>query len=228
MTSAASRKRPSCARRARMRSVDSLEGTWTLSSGKKVAVPMRFSRRYRMHSMPVALVSTTRASMSFPAATVTARLYRLWVGRQRSTSLPWTPPKWSFSALMASWRRSSSRDLRRLSRASRSFAWMVSSSASIAPFRKAASSFCWLASRSSSPACLRSASVLRMLPAILSRRSVSSFRTRSSVPTRSLASESCFCASEADARAVAICRVTRWRRPRGWTLAAEAASLIRS
>ena len=43
-------------------------------------------------STPVALAQTI-ASISLPAATVTARLKRRWVGRQRSTRRPWTPGK---------------------------------------------------------------------------------------------------------------------------------------
>lgn len=44
-----------------------------------------------MHSFPVFSSSTTTASINFPMATVTARLYFFWVGLQRSVMRPWTP-----------------------------------------------------------------------------------------------------------------------------------------
>mmetsp|Transcript_5376 Transcript_5376/g.13245 ORF Transcript_5376/g.13245 Transcript_5376/m.13245 type:complete len:266 (-) Transcript_5376:384-1181(-) len=181
-----------------------------------------------MQSIPIALVSTTRASMSFPAATVTARLYRRWLGRQRSTSLPWTPLKWTLRFLMASWKRSSSRFLRRLSRASRIFALICSSSMSISVRRRVASSFCRLASRSSSWAAFRSASVFWMLLAILSRRVWSSFWSRTWLFIWARISSSCFWASAAPARANSSCRVICCSFRRGRTLAAAAASLTRS
>lgn len=44
-----------------------------------------------IHSFPVCSSSTTTASMNFPMATVTARLYFFCVGLQRSVMRPWTP-----------------------------------------------------------------------------------------------------------------------------------------
>mmetsp|Transcript_1005 Transcript_1005/g.2233 ORF Transcript_1005/g.2233 Transcript_1005/m.2233 type:complete len:357 (-) Transcript_1005:1228-2298(-) len=131
MTSAASRYRRSFSAMARRRSVLSPEGIWMESRGRKVAVPMRWSRRYLMQSVAVRLVSTTMASMSFPPATVTARLYRCWLGRQRSTSLPFTPGKCLFNAPMAFKMRSSSLPLRRSSFAWRRVLLMASSWASM-------------------------------------------------------------------------------------------------
>ena len=88
--------------------------------------------RYLMQSNAVFFPSTTIASISFPPATVTAKLYLCWLGLHKSTSLPLTPGKCRFSAPIAFKIRSSSLSLRFSSFACRKVFWIVSSWVSMA------------------------------------------------------------------------------------------------